>query len=567
MSLPALKDLFARHRARATGQWRLGQELNRTVFLESGDIVFAASTHPLDRLTHLLVERGKITQAQLDYAMASLNPAMSIGKNLIEMGFITQRDLLDVARAQVERVVWASMANTDQAPVFDEKDLDATTVRLPFDTAAMLLSGVLNLVDRERVLEELGPLNQVVVLEGRRHQELSLPPDLAKLPAMLDGSRTLMELSRETAVEPFRLGAFVLFLREMGWARLHELPPLDRRALELALEPPEPAPTTPALPDPPPAPQPSLFAEIHASQHPTTNLEHLSEALDHLGPEDELEDPFPPAPEPEPQELPFTPSEPALPIHHDHHEAEGSTEPLDPDPAPASASAYAAASSGAAKAPRLALVLVAVLALAAGSWAGIGWLRRHRSTPSPKAPDTAPLIKPSPKPVVAVQPPPPQPAPEPEKKPEADVKADVKPEAKPAAKPEPPKPEPPKPEPPAAPSRGERLQAIVQGDMKRALAQGSAQRKAIQGRWTLRLEIACQANTVQHAAELLKAQDPDLFLVPMAMRDGRTCYQIYFGSYGSEAAAKAAAKRLPSPFLAEGNRPKPFRAAQIPDRQ
>ena len=105
MSLPALKDLFARHRERVTGLWKLGQEPYRTVFLEAGDIVFATSTHPLDRLTHLLVERGKITQAQLDYAMANLNPAMSIGKNLIEMGFITQRDLLDVARAQVERVV------------------------------------------------------------------------------------------------------------------------------------------------------------------------------------------------------------------------------------------------------------------------------------------------------------------------------------------------------------------------------------------------------------------------------------------------------------------------------
>jgi hypothetical protein len=64
----------------------------------------------------------------------------------------------------------------------------------------MLLTGVLNLVNREWVLEELGPLNQVVVLEGRRHQELTLPPDLAKLPGMLDGSRTLMELSRESGV-------------------------------------------------------------------------------------------------------------------------------------------------------------------------------------------------------------------------------------------------------------------------------------------------------------------------------------------------------------------------------
>jgi hypothetical protein len=549
MSLLALKDLFARHRARATGLWRLGQEPMRTVFLDAGDIVFATSTHPLDRLTHLLVERGKITQAQLDYAMANLNPTMSIGKNLIEMGFITQRDLLDVARAQVERVVWAGIADPVEVPAFEAKDLDATTVRLPFDTAAMLLAGVLDLKDRERVLEELGPLNQVVVLEGRRHQELTLPQDLNRLPGLLDGSRTLMELSRESSVEPFRLGAFILFLREIGWARLHELPPLDRRALELALDPPD-STITPPLPEPAEAPQPSLFAEIHASQRPTTNLEHLSEALDHLGPEDELEDPFPPEPE-----LPV-PVEPALPIHHEAAGSTEGTEPAPPAPIPAPSGRP--------------LILLAVLVIIGGLWAGISWFRRHQAAqPTPlKAVEPAAKAKP-----VVPAPEIPKPLPVKETEPVAVVAA-PKPEP---PKPEAPKPEPPKPALPAPPppkpetttvfSKAERLQAILQGDLKRAVIQGAGQRKALQGRWSLRLEIACQGSTVQHAADLLKDKDPDLFLLPMAMRDGRTCYQVFLGSFSSEAAARAAAQKLPPPFLAEGNRPKPFRVAQIPDRQ
>jgi hypothetical protein len=532
MSLSALKDLFAQHRAHATGQWRLGQDPHRTVFMEAGDIVFATSTHPLDRLTHLLVERGRITQAQLDYAMANLNPAMSIGKNLIEMGFITQRDLLDVARAQVERVVWGSIAS-ELVPVFESKDLDATTVRLPFDTPAMLLTGVLNLSDRERVLEELGPLNQVVVLEGRRHQELTLPPDLARLPGLLDGSRTLMELSRESGVEPFRQGAFILFLREMGWARLYELPPLDRRALEMALDPSDHA-ISPALPEPAASPQPSLFSEIHASQHPTTNLEHLSEALDELGPEDEVEE--------LPRTVPELPDpEPALPIQH---EAIGSTERADP-PTPRE---IAPAPS------RRPLVLLLVLALIGALGFGISRLRR--SSPPPLAPawaEPGPATKPA-----APSPEPAKPAPtsEPERKSDAEPPQSV-----------PPGPSTQKQEPPSVPTKADRLETITQGDWKKAVSQGSLQVKALQGRWTLRLEIACQGLTIQHAADLLKGQDPDLFLMPMAMRDGQTCYQIFYGSFGSEAAAKEAAKRLPPPFLAEGNRPKPFRVAQIPDRQ
>lgn len=556
MSLPALKDLFARHRKRATGLWRLGQDPQRTVFLEQGDIVFAASTHPLDRLTHLLVERGRITQAQLDYALANLNPGMSIGKNLIEMGFITQRDLLDVARAQVERVVWAVLADGENTPALEERELDATTVRLPFDTPLMLLSGVLNLRNREAILEELGPLNQVVVLEGRRLQELSLPPDLTRLPALLDGSRTLLELSREAGVEPFRLGAFALFLREIGWARLHELPPLDRRALEMALDPSQP-PLSPALPEPPPEPQPSLFSEIHASQLHTTNLEHLSEALDRLGPEDELPDLDLPAPDfPEPVSVPVATPERPLPIQREAYEAFGSTERPGPPPPPL------------APPSRRPLALVLILMLALGTWAGFRFLhRRHRVPQPPKPAAAAPPVQ------VPIQAPVRAPQTSQDEKHEIGTapKVETKPEIKPAAKPEA------KPESKAEAksgtrlsgpaSTGDRFKAIVAGSWKLALAQGEAQRRHLHGKWTLRLEIACQGDTVQHAAALLKGLDPDLFLLPITLRDGRTCYQVFLGEYRSEAAALRAAKRLPAPFRAEGNRPRPFRVAEIPARQ
>ena len=293
---------------------------------------------------------------------------------------------------------------------------------------------------------------------------------------------------------------------------------------------------TPALPVPPAAPQPSLFSEIHASQHPTTNLEHLSEALDHLGPQDELDNPLPEESES------LAPPEPALPIHH---AVEGNTERLEPPPTPEITPAPS----------RRPLALLLVAALIGGLWFGINRLRQAR--PAPPAPpdraEPAPDVKPAVSSPEAVKP---VPAPEPEGKPI----------------PEPPQAVPPgspaqKKEPPSVPSKADRLQTIIQGDWKKAVSQGSLHRKALQGRWTLRLEIACQGTTIQHAADLLKSQDPDLFLMPMAMRDGKTCYQIFFGSFESEAAAKAAAKKLPPPFLAEGNRPMPFRVAQIPDRQ
>lgn len=604
MTLSALQDLFSRHRERATGIWKLGQDPNRTIFLDSGDIVFAQSTHPLDRLTHLLVERGKLTQEQLDYAMGNLKPGLSIGKNLIEMGFITQRDLLEVARAQVERVVWGALGTPDSLPDFDARELDATIVRLPMDTPTLLLNCLLNLQDRERLLELLGPLNQVVALQGRRLLELPLPPDLAKLPPLLDGSRTLLELGREVAVEPIRLGILALFLREVGWAKLHELPPLDRQALDLALAP-EPQPLSPPLPELQADAPPSLFSTIRAAAAPTTNLEHLSEALDTLAPQaptvaqaplslPELQEPTetalehdgpqapePPLPDPDlslqsqtPREMPPTPNvplpewpeepEPAVPIEtagpvHDIPEAV----PPEPDPPPfleESPSAFDGDAPPPRRGLRLLLPVLAALALVAlGAywWAG----RRARPSQPPEAP--APTPPPQPK----ATPPPSGIA----------VPADALPPTSPATPPAPatesavrpaaPPPESPSPK-PSVPALDARLAAITQGDLALATRHGEAYRASLpSGNWTLRLEIACKAETIRDAVGFFGASKPDLWLVPIRLKNGLSCYQVFLGAYPNRAASEKAVAALPAPFTAGGNRPRPFAVENIPSAQ
>jgi len=576
MSAKALQDLFRRHREKATGLWRLGQEPSRTVFFDSGDIVFAQSTHPMDRLTHLLVERGKLTQTQLDYALANLRQGISIGKNLIEMGFITQRDLLDVARAQVERVVSASLATADLDPVFDAKELDANVVRLPFDTPELLLNGLLGLKDREGLLELLGPLNQVVVLQGRRLMEMTLPADLAKLPPLLDGTHTLLELSRESLAEPLRLGTFALFLREMGWARLHEMPPMDRSALDLALAP-EPEPLSAPLPTPEIETVPSLFSSIQAAAKPTTNLEHLSQAIDSLpetqplpGPGNQvdnfgfsvesgqailptprdlppLQEPIvvPPSPEPEPLDPRGDPAVTILP-----------STLTDPGLAPEEA-----APSFEEDLPRKSrvpiLVAIALVAILTG---GIyGWSRlRHRVAPPQSAVPTVvkvpavatPVVAPTatelPKSQVAI----------PEPGPETKAAAAPKMEPKPAPIKE------------VGHSVAERVEALRKGDIALAVRQGERHLKELsKSHWTLRLEIACQPETLRRAVGLFDSPKPDLWVLPLALRDGRGCFQVFEGHYANRAMAEKAIRKLPAAFHSEGNRPKPFKIGDIAIKQ
>jgi septal ring-binding cell division protein DamX len=85
--------------------------------------------------------------------------------------------------------------------------------------------------------------------------------------------------------------------------------------------------------------------------------------------------------------------------------------------------------------------------------------------------------------------------------------------------------------------------------------------------WTLRLEVACQTDTLAKAVDLLKPQHPDLFLLPLSMKDGKTCTQVYLGDFGSEAEARQAVASLPAPFQAKDARPRPYQVSAIPDKQ
>ena len=597
MSLLALQDLFRRYREKATGVWKLGQEPGRTIYFDYGDAVFAQSTHLQDRLTYILVERGKVTQAQMDYALANLKAGLSIGKNLIEMGFITQRDLLEVAKAQVERIICGSLATPAQEPVFEGKELDANVVRLPLNTAQVFLTGVLTLQSREGLLELLGPLNQVVVLQSRSLMDLTLPPDLAKLPPLLDGTHTLLELSRESMAEPVRLGAFALFLREMGWARLHEMPPLDRHALDLAFTP-EPEPLSAPLAEAFPETVPSLFTTIQEAARPTTNLEHLSQSLDAdpltvPEPEEQVaptvpegiylpdglmpQPPFDVLPDPGPlqgeaeddlafpwatqvatgqaempthaMELPPVPQEeseePRVVLHVPLDEPEPPA-PL-PEPAPAGPSPL----------PKLMLAVLAAAVLVA---AGIFFLKRKgRSKPAiPPAAAALPLVEPAQTKV--------EPKVEPEAKPAPETIAAQEPPAKPESKPEI-KPEP-KPAAKVSTTVHDRLAALAKGDLGLAVRQGAARMKELPGsHWALRLEIACQGDTIRRVSAVFKGEEPDLYLLPMTLRDGRTCYQVLYGNFPSKDAAEKRVKHLPAPFLADRNRPKAFRLADLPTEQ
>ena len=117
-------------------------------------------------------------------------------------------------------------------------------------------------------------------------------------------------------------------------------------------------------------------------------------------------------------------------------------------------------------------------------------------------------------------------------------------------------------------SIADRLKALERGDLTLAVKQGEQHIKELPaGHWTLRLEVACQGDTLREVTHGFRGGRPDLFVLPIKWRDGRSCYQVLYGQFPTRDAAEHQMKRLPATFLANGNRPKAFRLSDIPKLQ
>ena len=91
-----------------TGHLRcLGAGASKTVEWEKGDIVFARSTMPGDRLGAFLLAQKKITAAQLQEASPLVSRQDRLGKALIKIGALTPSELWSAVRMQVTEIVYS----------------------------------------------------------------------------------------------------------------------------------------------------------------------------------------------------------------------------------------------------------------------------------------------------------------------------------------------------------------------------------------------------------------------------------------------------------------------------
>ena len=548
------------YRDRDSGTLVLQQgDVSRFLYIQEGMVIFAASNAAEDKFTQILIEKGKLTAEQLALATEK-KESRTIGRTLVDMGFLGSEDLLDALVEQLRKIALSAVNWDGGTASFKPGVLPPNVAKLPVSTPRFLVDLALAIQDRELVASSLGQLDAPVLLSAaEREAARAIPPSAqeARILEQIDGKRSAREICERAGVDLFSGSRFLLGLSHLGLLHVRQIiapatssrsapGPVDLSFLDsLSSESPAtgvPNPS-PEVPQAPPTPQGLPFAGDAQPEKPPSRppaaapVPSLSKAAPHILPE-------------------LLPS-PA---------ADGPPAARAPEPP-----AFMAESSAPARGRWLIFVLVVAVLLGGG--AGSVWyfflrpsgvipvepkpaVHRKDAQTRPISPGVEPS-KPSPTAPVGAQTQPVQtPPPAPVAAPAPVATLHVAPAEKHSASPQtasaastpapPPKAAPPEKPAPATPVTGEGWDLLAKGqypEAARAFRQAFKERK---GGFVVNIEVACQADTVAKGLAAAEGRR-DYSLLPYDLK-GRPCFIVLWGYYPDKATADAALGQLPAFF-------------------
>jgi hypothetical protein len=230
-----LPRLVARlHREGFEGALRVTSDPHtRILYFRNGEIASAASNAEPDRLANVLIQDGRLTGEQLDLARTRVPAGGSLGKTLIEMGFVTPGELLQGARRQVREILSACFSLSSGTYRIEPGPLPPEVTVLGLPTRRLLFDCLLQCRDRGFVVREMGSMESVYgptdeTIPGLGALKLDIEMD--RIGRSLDGTLSLRDLSGRTSLDDFTVSKVVLALELLGMAQRFGEPPVAEDA-------------------------------------------------------------------------------------------------------------------------------------------------------------------------------------------------------------------------------------------------------------------------------------------------------------------------------------------------
>jgi hypothetical protein len=202
----------------------------RSIYFRDGQVIFASSSDPADRLGPVLRAHGLVSEADLERCGRLVKSGRPLGQVLVDEGVLTPAQLYEGIGLQVKAIFLGAFRDTEGEFAFLEGPHDAQNeVKLPERTRDLILQGMKALEVNERSADPGAPAGIVIEIEEPAltpAPEGSPPPEAPRASGPFETYRRIFKhvYAALAAVEPdapARLAGY-----------LERLPPTKRTIFE-----------------------------------------------------------------------------------------------------------------------------------------------------------------------------------------------------------------------------------------------------------------------------------------------------------------------------------------------
>ncbi len=203
--------------------------LDRAVHFHQGEVVFATSSSPEHSLGHFLLRNGKITARQYEESLAKMSEGMRHGKLLVQLGFLSPKDLWWGVKHQVLEIIYSLFSWDDGRFSFIQSEVEIQErITLSASTSSIIMEGVRRLDETARIREKIPNLDMVFTrVPGTETglDSLEISAEQRELYEAIDGISSIRELIRQCSLTEFE-ASYILY--QMLTARMIEVVPEEK---------------------------------------------------------------------------------------------------------------------------------------------------------------------------------------------------------------------------------------------------------------------------------------------------------------------------------------------------
>lgn len=180
-------------------------DMTKSVYLNAGRVVFAASNDPNERLGESLLIRGRITARQYLEASRMIRPGQRLGAILVEMKALDGEDLVPAVEQQVQDILMELFTWTSGEYEFVMKKSASDIVAVNISTENLILEGIRRTRNWSRILKGIRSVDSVPVLSGSTDQsyKLELSEDEQQLLSHVNGRASVEQICQVSYLTNF----------------------------------------------------------------------------------------------------------------------------------------------------------------------------------------------------------------------------------------------------------------------------------------------------------------------------------------------------------------------------